>query len=334
MEADEMYSNRPFYRPNCVSDPEAVEPSSQLSCLCGNHICNSEVNPSWSYMKYALVGTLLVTGGVSGAGFGVGIPELGGGCLGAGLVALGLEALFFSHTNFPKEFQVSFTFSSSNLEIETLQHMLPILQYSGSYELLSFSLNEQNASNTLSFRLRVTNAVNADQLTNWLETRNQQLANPFEIEVSSTGEPTDNEQVDNKQADNKQADGEQVDGEQVDKKQADSEQADNKQADSEQADNKQADNKQADSEQADNKQADSEQVDNKQADSEQADNKPADSEQADNKPADSKQADNKPADSEQADNKQPDNEPANSAQADNEPKDNELMDTAERETVL
>lgn len=248
MKADEMYSTPPFSRPHCVSDPEAIEPDHQLSCLCGNYICNSEVNPSWSYMKYAVALTFLATGAVSGVGFGIGIPELGGGCLGAGLIALGLEGLFFSHTTFPKEFQVSFTYNSSNLEIDTLQHMLPILQYSGSYELLSFSLNEQNASHTLSFRLWVTKAVNAEKLTNWLDTRNQQLANPFEIEISSIGEQADKEPVDKEPVDKEQTDGAQADDESADNKQPADQPADNKQAEDRPADNKQAENQPADNE--------------------------------------------------------------------------------------
>lgn len=155
------------------------------------YVFNSEANPTWSCGKFAVLSTFLAVAAGTGTGFGTGVSGLAYGSLVAGGVFTPLCTCFFSHTRFPNPFQVSFTFSSNQLlisqEIYDFQQIVNILQCSGGYELVSFSLDEQNASQTLTFNVRVPDNVDAKQFQNWLESKNQQLANPFQIKVSSMG---------------------------------------------------------------------------------------------------------------------------------------------------
>ncbi|WP_257274416.1 hypothetical protein [Endozoicomonas sp. SESOKO4] len=185
MEADEMYACQPY--PRCgifVSDPEALEHNCLMQCSCGgNQVCDSVVNPSWSRGKYAVLGALCITGISSGAGFGAGMTKFGAGCLTSGLFGSALAALFFSHTRFTNQFQVSFTFDSDSsiLDIDRLQQIRLMLQYTGGYDLVSYSLGE--TSQTVSFNIWTSKAVNADQLKTWFDNRNQQWSGPYQIEI-------------------------------------------------------------------------------------------------------------------------------------------------------
>ncbi|WP_252176180.1 hypothetical protein [Endozoicomonas sp. 4G] len=171
MNANKMYTLRPFPR-------------------CGPFVFDSEANPSWFYGKIAVFPSLFLTAAGSVSGFAMGgAPSagIGAGCLVAGLVYSAANAWYYSRTRFPNQFQVSFTFSLSHL-IDDLQHIAAMLQCSGGYDLMWFSLNEQQSRQTIRFNVRMPQAVDANQLKVWLESRNQRLANPFQIAVCAIDE--------------------------------------------------------------------------------------------------------------------------------------------------
>lgn len=191
MEADEMYACQPYPRCGiCVSDPEALEHNCLMQCSCGNQVCDSVVNPSWSRGKYVVLSALCLTGIGSGAGFGAGMTKFGAGCLTSGLFSSALAALYFSHTRFSNQFQVSFTFDSASsiLDIDRLQQIRLMLQCTGGYDLVSYTLGE--TSQTLSFNIWTSKAVNADQLKTWFDNRNQQWSGPYQIEICPISRPT------------------------------------------------------------------------------------------------------------------------------------------------
>ncbi|WOG25477.1 hypothetical protein [Endozoicomonas sp. 8E] len=156
------------------------------------YVFSSEANPTWSCGKFAVLSTFLAAAAGTGTGFATGISGLAYGFLVAGSIATPLSTCLFSHMRFPNQFRVSFTFTSSHLlisqEVYDFQQIVNILQCSGGYELVSFILDEQNTSQTLTFNVRAPDNVDANQFQNWLESKNQQLSNPFQIKVSSMGE--------------------------------------------------------------------------------------------------------------------------------------------------
>ncbi len=170
MEAKDLYTHLPFPR-------------------CGSFVCNSIANPSWYRGKFALLTSLILTSAGTGFGYGIGISNLGTGTLAGGLLSLPVITLLYSYTRFPRQFQVGFTFSSSKLEIYSLQLIEIMLKCTGGYELVSFRLNEHHNSQTLVFNVRMPSAVDDNQLRTWLESRNHQWADLFQIEVSSISVP-------------------------------------------------------------------------------------------------------------------------------------------------
>ncbi|WP_252180096.1 hypothetical protein [Endozoicomonas sp. 4G] len=158
----------------------------------GNLICNSDANSRWSYGRFATPFIFLAAAAGTASGFGIGMPGLAYGSIVTGGVFTPLSACLFSHTRFPNQFRVSFTFSTNGLtmtqEIHTLQQIAKLLRVSGGFNLASFTRQEE--SQTLTFNVRVSSSVNAERLTSLLETDNQKLTNPFSINVSANGKPT------------------------------------------------------------------------------------------------------------------------------------------------
>ncbi|WP_252180350.1 hypothetical protein [Endozoicomonas sp. 4G] len=190
MEADQMYTNPHFTRcGNCINTPAPSDATSEWKWSCGDLVCDSVVNPSWRYWKYGIGSLLGLTGTGTGVAFGTGAITVGAIALPSGFLLSGLVAFVGSYTEFPNQLQVSFTFDSQNLDIDRLQQIRIMLQCSGSYHLLSYSMDGN--SQTLTFNVQTTNAVDADQLSEWLDESNLQFENAFNIEVSSTSTLTD-----------------------------------------------------------------------------------------------------------------------------------------------
>ncbi|WOG25478.1 hypothetical protein [Endozoicomonas sp. 8E] len=156
---------------------------------CGSFVCDSAANRLWKYGKFVPFSALFLTAASSTAAFAMGAAGFGAGSLAAGSLFASVSGLFYSHTHFPNQFQVSFTFSSSNFEICILQQIAIMLKYSGGYELVSYSSDDQHGSQTLRFNVRVSDAVDASQLKAWLESHNHQWGSPFQIEVSDLSGP-------------------------------------------------------------------------------------------------------------------------------------------------
>ncbi|WP_422133588.1 MULTISPECIES: hypothetical protein [unclassified Endozoicomonas] len=173
---------------NLMEEPILIY-ANQPSVSSGSCTCDSLTNLSGWRRKFAIFLRTLSTAARTAGNLGTGVPGMEFGWLVAESLSTFGSISFFSHSQFPNHFQVSFTFSRNGLtitqEIDALQQIAQLLKCSGGYNLRAFE--RQVERQILTFNVQVSDCVDADQLRRLLETSNQQLANPFSIKVSPNG---------------------------------------------------------------------------------------------------------------------------------------------------